>query len=292
MFGILSWFGSAGAGGGTQFTAECKAVIEGAPKEASRLRSRSVDPEHLLLAVLVSPTSDASLILASAGVRSAALLSDLEGRLLRGARPSRRSIRSPSWSNAAKEMVVGAVGEARRVGQAPVSSGHLLLALFKDTGSAVGQALVERGVTAANVGEALRQGVGAAAELDIRIDDRSDQLIYQQVVGQIQEAIATGRLLPGHRLPPIRQLADQLEVAPGTVARAYAQLESAGTVDTDRARGTFVATASRVGSNARRAEVRKLLRPAVVAAFHMGSSADELTNALAEAMADIYPARS
>ena len=292
MFEFLSWFGSKAFRDGTEFAPECRAVIPGAHAEATRLRSPSVETEHILLAVLASPQSEASLILSSAGVRSTELRSYLEGRLGQQAGQHRRSRRSPSWSTKTKEAIVAAVGEARKLDQSPISSGHLLLALLKDTGSVATKALAERGVTAASVREVLKQGVGATAELDIRVDDRSEQLIYQQIVGQIQEAIATGRLLPGHRLPPIRQLADQLEVAPGTVARAYAQLESAGTVVTDRARGTFVSTAGHPASGARHLEIRNLLRPAVVAAFHLGSSADELKAALGEAMADIYPSAS
>src|SRR5206468_2526682 len=76
---------------------------------------------------------------------------------------------------------------------------------------------------------------------EVRIDDASDRAIHEQIVSQIQEAVATGTLRPGNRLPPVRQLADQLEIAPGTVARAYSELERRGIVVTDGARGTRVA---------------------------------------------------
>ena len=42
--------------------------------------------------------------------------------------------------------------------------------------------------------------------------------------------IATGALQPGERLPTVRQLADELDIAPGTVARAYGELERQGVV--------------------------------------------------------------
>src|SRR5262249_14230160 len=135
----------------------------------------------------------------------------------------------------------------------------------------------------------VKKGIGPNADLQIKIDDQSNRLIYEQIVGQIQESIATGRLLPGQRLPPIRQLADDLGIAPGTVARAYNELESAGILVTDRARGTFVADPRQPGAKNRPIALRDLLRPAVVAAFHLGSSAEELRSALEQAMLDIYP---
>lgn len=53
--------------------------------------------------------------------------------------------------------------------------------------------------------------------------------------------MATGRLLPGDRLPTVRELARELDLAPNTVAKAYRELEAAGFVVTAGRRGTFVA---------------------------------------------------
>lgn len=63
----------------------------------------------------------------------------------------------------------------------------------------------------------------------------SDQ-IYQHLRGQI----LSGRLLPGERLATVRQLARDLGVAPGTVARAYKQLEADQLIVTRSAAGTRV----------------------------------------------------
>jgi DNA-binding transcriptional regulator YhcF (GntR family) len=293
VFGFLSWFRSSGLGDATEFAPDVCAVLQRAHEQAVRLRSSAVGTEHILLAILGVPQSEASLALSAVGLRSTELRAHLETRLgqeaASGGRHRRGSSRSASWSAKAKGAIVAAVGEARKLNQRPVSSGHLLLALLKDTDSIASKALADRGIRAADVRTVLQEGVGTTADLDIRLDDQSDRLIYQQIVAQIQEAIATGRLLPSQRLPPIRQLADQLEVAPGTVARAYAQLEAAGTVVTGRARGTFVAGPTETAANAQGSQIRDLLRPTVVAAFHLGLSADELRAALADAMADIYP---
>jgi DNA-binding transcriptional regulator YhcF (GntR family) len=64
---------------------------------------------------------------------------------------------------------------------------------------------------------------------------------YEQVRSQIEELIQSGALPAGVRLPTIRQLANDLGVAPGTIARCYRQLEEAGLVITRGRRGSFVA---------------------------------------------------
>lgn len=53
-------------------------------------------------------------------------------------------------------------------------------------------------------------------------------------------AIAAGTLEAGERLPTVRSLAADLDVAPGTVARAYRELEAAGVIETRGRLGTFV----------------------------------------------------
>ncbi|ALE07061.1 GntR family transcriptional regulator [Arthrobacter sp. ERGS1:01] len=64
---------------------------------------------------------------------------------------------------------------------------------------------------------------------------------YEQIQSQIGSLIAVGQLRAGTRLPTVRSLAADLGVAAGTVARAYKELEAAGTVTTNRRQGTVVA---------------------------------------------------
>ncbi len=112
-------------------------------------------------------------------------------------------------------------------------------------------------------------------------------------MAQVQEAVATGRLQPGERLPPVRRLADQLDIAPGTVARAYGELERLGMVVTEGARGTRVAERKQnpLPEAERPDTLVGLLRPVAVAAFHLGATAAELRTALEEAMRDIFGER-
>jgi GntR family transcriptional regulator len=88
-----------------------------------------------------------------------------------------------------------------------------------------------------------------AAEL--RIDLSRPVPPYEQLRTQVSGQVASGQLAPGSRLPTVRQLAGDLGLAPGTVARAYAELEAEGVVISQGRRGTFVASATtRPGRNA------------------------------------------
>lgn len=76
--------------------------------------------------------------------------------------------------------------------------------------------------------------------MKIVVDTENGLAPWRQVHDQVVHAVTTGALPEGTRLPPIRQLARDLGLASGTVARAYRELEAAGWVATARARGTVV----------------------------------------------------
>jgi GntR family transcriptional regulator len=66
---------------------------------------------------------------------------------------------------------------------------------------------------------------------------------YEQIRTQVARMIGSGVLAPAARLPTIQQLANDLALAPGTVARAYKELERDGLVVSRRRAGTSVAAA-------------------------------------------------
>jgi GntR family transcriptional regulator len=71
----------------------------------------------------------------------------------------------------------------------------------------------------------------------------SDDLpLYRQIMRQVMDAIAGGRLVPGERLQSHRELSERLAVAPLTVKKAYDELETLGLIESQRGRGTFVAS--------------------------------------------------
>jgi GntR family transcriptional regulator len=75
----------------------------------------------------------------------------------------------------------------------------------------------------------------------LEIDPRSAVPPYEQLRQQVTALVLGGALEAGDRLPAIRQLANDLGLAGGTVARAYRELESDGVVTTHGRHGTVVA---------------------------------------------------
>ena len=80
----------------------------------------------------------------------------------------------------------------------------------------------------------------------LAIDPKSAVPPFEQLRQQILSAISTGQLVAGNRLPPVRKLADELGIAPNTVARTFRELEQAGVVETKGRHGTFVRGADEV----------------------------------------------
>jgi DNA-binding transcriptional regulator YhcF (GntR family) len=258
-------------------------------EEARRLRSATMDTEHFLLAIAHTPDSDAARLLVRLGVDLTSLTVELE-REATGARDVPVDAKG-GYSIAMLRAVQSARSEWLVSRQETMSSTQMLLGVLIE-GSGVGAKVLERfGVTTQRVREALATDSGQGRNaFQIEIDERSDLSIHEQIIARVRESIATRALKPGERLPPVRQLADRLDIAPGTVARAYAELESRGIVVTDGARGTRVAEAQRsaVPDESRRVALTELLRPVAVAAFHLGASPKELHDALDAAAHDIF----
>ena len=84
----------------------------------------------------------------------------------------------------------------------------------------------------------------------LEIDTASATPPYEQIREQVTTMAATGVLPVGTRLPTIRQLAADLGLAAGTVARAYRELEVAGVIESHRRHGSFVRGAGRGGARA------------------------------------------
>jgi len=75
----------------------------------------------------------------------------------------------------------------------------------------------------------------------LRVDTTSAVPPYEQIRSQIAMMTAAGILAVGQRLPTIRQLAADLGLARGTIARAYRELEQRGSIRSRGRHGTFVA---------------------------------------------------
>jgi len=77
-------------------------------------------------------------------------------------------------------------------------------------------------------------------DLAVMLDDGAPEPLYRQLYAGLREAILSGRLSPGGKLPSSRGLARQLRVSRNTVTTAYAELEAEGYVTPSRGSGTYV----------------------------------------------------
>ncbi len=64
--------------------------------------------------------------------------------------------------------------------------------------------------------------------------------IYMQIMNRIRDAIASGELVAGDKVPSVREFASEFEVNPNTMQRALMELEREGILVSERAIGRFV----------------------------------------------------
>jgi DNA-binding transcriptional regulator YhcF (GntR family) len=77
---------------------------------------------------------------------------------------------------------------------------------------------------------------------------------FAQIRETVRARVAAGELAAGTKLPTVRRLADDLGLAPNTVARAYRELEALHVIETRGRAGSFV-SGDHVGQAAREAAV-------------------------------------
>jgi GntR family transcriptional regulator len=113
----------------------------------------------------------------------------------------------------------------------------------------------------------------------------SDELpIYRQIMRQITEAIAGGRLKSGDKLTSHRELSEQLVIAPLTVKKAYDELEALGYIETQRGRGTFVSASLPELDRANQTEqLQQTARRLLAQAYLAGLSLTDVVKLLNEA---------
>ena len=66
--------------------------------------------------------------------------------------------------------------------------------------------------------------------MELTVDIASPVPVYEQIRAQVTELVNSGTLLTNTPLPSVRQLAADMQITPGTVARAYRELEASGMV--------------------------------------------------------------
>ena len=121
------------------------------------------------------------------------------------------------------------------------------------------------------------RNVGGTTGGALDVERDSDVPISTQIYWQLAYQIDSGRLLPGSRLPPVRELGAALRVNPNTIRAVYRRLSDAGYVTSRHGAGTHVAERplQRRGTEALAGIVSEGLRRAA----HAGYTADELAAA-------------
>src|SRR5690349_12938504 len=122
----------------------------------------------------------------------------------------------------------------------------------------------------------------------LQLSFKSGKPVYLQIVDQVRSAAASGAIKAGESLPSIRPLAEELRVNRNTVAKAYAELENQGVIETIAGKGCFL----RINSSPFKKEVRRRLLAdeideAVVQAHHLQVSKNEFLR-LAEERFDSF----
>jgi GntR family transcriptional regulator len=118
------------------------------------------------------------------------------------------------------------------------------------------------------------------------VDTTSPTPAYEQIRAQVTTLADNGVLPAGTRLPPIRQLAADLGLAPGTVAKAYALLEKAGVASTHRRRGTLIADRGVLDRTQQLSELRRAAAAFVATVRLLNIDRTTAQEAIDEALAD------
>ena len=119
-----------------------------------------------------------------------------------------------------------------------------------------------------------------AARLAPYLDKGDETPLYRQMVDRLWLDVVTGTIDVGERLPTVRQLAVDLGVHPGSVERAYRELERLG-VFVVRPGGTFVALGSQdTPTIERQTQLERLCRDLLTQARAFGFTVPELVDTL------------
>ena len=104
----------------------------------------------------------------------------------------------------------------------------------------------------------------------MQLSFKTGKPVYLQIVDQVKAAAASGAARPGDPLPSIRPLAEELRINRNTIAKAYAELESQGVLETVPGKGCFLKNGdSPLNKPARQKILLKEIDEAVVTAHHL-----------------------
>jgi DNA-binding transcriptional regulator YhcF (GntR family) len=119
----------------------------------------------------------------------------------------------------------------------------------------------------------------------ISVDLDSPLPPFEQIREQIMTMASSGVLPPGSRLPAIRQLAADLGLATGTVARAYRELEAASVIVTQGRHGTHIARPPTLTADQRADQLHRAAASYARHAGQLGAGPEEMISVLRQVAA-------
>ena len=118
----------------------------------------------------------------------------------------------------------------------------------------------------------------------VSLDPASPVPLFEQLRAQITRLIVSGEMAPGTRLPAIRHLAADLELARGTVAKVYETLARDGLVVSAGRAGTVVAPVHQHARALAPDELAQAAQGVALIARQLGLSIDDAQRAIRAAL--------
>lgn len=112
--------------------------------------------------------------------------------------------------------------------------------------------------------------------------------IYRQLMDQVLLLAASGRLKAGELLPSVRQVAEEVQVNPMTVSKAWSLLEREGVVELVRGQGMrLLAPSARGGLRARQDELKPIISQLAARARQLSLPADAVLEQVRRALEEL-----
>jgi GntR family transcriptional regulator len=112
--------------------------------------------------------------------------------------------------------------------------------------------------------------------------------IYRQLAEQVRLHAACNRLKEGEFVPSVRQVAQELQINPMTVSKAYSILERDGVLENVRGQGMRLKAPGQNGAiRERRAALKPLLELVVATAYQLSLSPNDVMRLLEPMLEDL-----
>ncbi|MCC2929125.1 MULTISPECIES: GntR family transcriptional regulator [Bacillus] len=107
-------------------------------------------------------------------------------------------------------------------------------------------------------------------------DFQSSKPIYMQIADQIFYRLVRKELVPGDKLPSVREMAIQTKVNPNTIQRTYSEMERLGIVETRRGQGTFIAEKAEIVDELKERLTREVFESFIHQMAELGLTKEEM----------------